>query len=103
MKKLSYPLIRFILNSALVLLTAIPCFFLGRWILLSLFDDRPACPLCLYSHVVHDYYAATGISGILWELFRLRLWKCTVNRITSMRNTKGESYTAGDTTIEILQ
>lgn len=62
MKKLSYPLVRFILNSALVLLTAIPCFFLGRWILLSLFDDRPACPLCLYSHVVHDYYAATGIS-----------------------------------------
>lgn len=62
MKKLLYPVVRFMLNLALILLIVAPAFLLGRWILLSLFGSSPSCPLYLYSHVVHDYYAAAGIS-----------------------------------------
>lgn len=62
MKKLSYRILKSILNGTAILIIFIPTFLLGRWILLSLFGSSPACPMCLYSHVVHDYYAAAGIS-----------------------------------------
>lgn len=35
---------------------------IGRWAVFSLFSSVPVCPWCPYSHVIHDYYAATGIS-----------------------------------------
>ncbi len=35
---------------------------IGRWAMFSLFSSVPVCPWCPYSHVIHDYYAATGIS-----------------------------------------
>ena len=35
---------------------------IGRWAVFSLFSSVPVCPWCPYSHVIHDYYGATGIS-----------------------------------------
>lgn len=35
---------------------------IGRWAVFSLFSSAPVCPWCPYSHVIHDYYEATGIS-----------------------------------------
>lgn len=35
---------------------------IGRWAVFSLFSSVPVCPWCPYSHVIHDYYEATGIS-----------------------------------------
>lgn len=48
-----------ILIIIFVIAMAIPA---SRWILLSVLSSKPVCRECGYLHVIHDYYAATGIS-----------------------------------------
>lgn len=48
-----------ILIIIFVIAMAIPA---SRWVLLSVLSSKPVCRECGYLHVIHDYYAATGIS-----------------------------------------
>lgn len=48
-----------ILIIIFVIAMAIPA---SRWVLLSVLSSKPVCRECGRSHVIHDYYAATGIS-----------------------------------------
>lgn len=52
-------IIRRVLKIGLI---AVLILTIGRWAVFSLFSSVPICPWCPYSHVIHDYYAATGIS-----------------------------------------
>lgn len=38
-----------------------------RWLLLSMIKDEPVCPFCFSTHVIHDYYWATGINKKIEE------------------------------------
>lgn len=52
---------KFILKCIAKLIKVLLILAAARWVLLSLFSNEAVCPWCLYPHVIHDYYAATGI------------------------------------------
>ena len=52
---------RFIDRAIIVVLTILGLIIV-RWGVLSLVRDRPVCLFCYRSHLIHNYYHATGIS-----------------------------------------
>lgn len=52
---------KFIFKFVKVLFLFLLTFWVGRWALLSIFGSKPVCFWCWSSHVIHDYYIATGI------------------------------------------
>lgn len=51
-----------ILKILIKILLVITFLAFMRWLLLSVVRDEAVCPFCFRSHVIHDYYLATGIS-----------------------------------------
>ena len=62
MKKVLKSIMKYLFKIIRVLLICLLVFWIGHWVLLSIFGSTPVCFWCLSSHVIHDYYAATGIS-----------------------------------------
>ena len=62
MKKILKRIMKFMFKFVKVLLICLLTFWVGRWIILSIFGSKPVCFWCWSSHVIHDYYSATGIS-----------------------------------------
>ena len=62
MKKILKRIMKFMFKFVKVLLICLLTFWVGRWIILSIFGSKPVCFWCWSSHVIHDYYTATGIN-----------------------------------------
>lgn len=61
MKRAANRILRVFLKTLRTLAIIFLILWIARWGLVSLFGSSPVCLLCMKSHVVHDYYYATGI------------------------------------------